>query len=187
MGLELQPDLCSLLIKDVIYHEEAVRQAGAEALSRAVAQYRKQAAEVMSKLTEIYQEKLYVSTLALWDWQAWAAALFSFSHFSFCLSWRCALNPLLLCLRLAQTSVSWTSCYQPLMAPLYGPEGCLRWYRKAVVGQCQFKQFWPQTCFLLIFLPCSSAGGIITLCSIIKWHCRYGWQILCVPILEKAF
>uniref|UniRef100_A0A8U8C1C8 Uncharacterized protein n=1 Tax=Geospiza parvula TaxID=87175 RepID=A0A8U8C1C8_GEOPR len=59
MGLELQPDLCSLLIKDVIYHEEAVRQAGAEALSRAVAQYRKQAAEVMSKLTEIYQEKLY--------------------------------------------------------------------------------------------------------------------------------
>ncbi|OWK60172.1 Translational activator GCN1 [Lonchura striata] len=59
MGLELQPDLCSLLIKDVIYHEEAVRQAGAEALSRAVAQYRKQAAEVMSKLTDIYQEKLY--------------------------------------------------------------------------------------------------------------------------------
>uniref|UniRef100_A0A8V5HHI1 Uncharacterized protein n=1 Tax=Melopsittacus undulatus TaxID=13146 RepID=A0A8V5HHI1_MELUD len=59
MGLELQPDLCSLLIKDVIYHEEAVRQAGAEALSRAVAQYRKQAAEVMNKLTEIYQEKLY--------------------------------------------------------------------------------------------------------------------------------
>lgn len=61
MGLELQPDLCSLLIKDVIYHEEAVRQAGAEALSRAVAQYRNQAAEVMNKLTEIYQEKLYVS------------------------------------------------------------------------------------------------------------------------------
>uniref|UniRef100_A0A8C0EMF1 GCN1 activator of EIF2AK4 n=1 Tax=Bubo bubo TaxID=30461 RepID=A0A8C0EMF1_BUBBB len=55
----LQPDLCSLLIKDVIYHEEAVRQAGAEALSRAVAQYRNQAAEVMNKLTEIYQEKLY--------------------------------------------------------------------------------------------------------------------------------
>ncbi|NXK45456.1 GCN1 kinase, partial [Chauna torquata] len=59
MGLELQPDLCSLLIKDVIYHEDAVRQAGAEALSRAVAQYQNQAAEVMNKLTEIYQEKLY--------------------------------------------------------------------------------------------------------------------------------
>ncbi|OXB71660.1 UNVERIFIED_CONTAM: hypothetical protein H355_015599, partial [Colinus virginianus] len=59
MGLELQPDLCSLLIKDVIYHEEAVRQAGAEALSKAVAQYPNQAAEVMNKLTEIYQEKLY--------------------------------------------------------------------------------------------------------------------------------
>ncbi|XP_019394778.1 PREDICTED: eIF-2-alpha kinase activator GCN1 isoform X1 [Crocodylus porosus] len=58
MGLELQPDLCSLLIKDVIYYEEAVRQAGAEALSKAVAQYRDQAADVMHKLTEIYQEKL---------------------------------------------------------------------------------------------------------------------------------
>ncbi|XP_006019968.1 eIF-2-alpha kinase activator GCN1 [Alligator sinensis] len=59
MGLELQPDLCSLLIKDVIYYEEAVRQAGAEALSKAVAQYRDQAADVMNKLKEIYQEKLY--------------------------------------------------------------------------------------------------------------------------------
>ncbi|XP_065273696.1 stalled ribosome sensor GCN1 [Emys orbicularis] len=59
MGLELQPDLCSLLIKDIIYYEEAVRQAGAEALSKAVEQYRNQAAEVMSKLMEIYQEKLY--------------------------------------------------------------------------------------------------------------------------------
>lgn len=77
MGLELQPDLCSLLIKDVIYHEEAVRQAGAEALSRAVAQYQNQAAEVMNKLTEIYQEKLYVSTFAPKDWQAQASAVFS--------------------------------------------------------------------------------------------------------------
>uniref|UniRef100_K7G7X0 GCN1 activator of EIF2AK4 n=1 Tax=Pelodiscus sinensis TaxID=13735 RepID=K7G7X0_PELSI len=59
MSLDLQPDLCSLLIKDVIYYEEAVRQAGAEALSKAVEQYRNQAAEVMSKLIEIYQEKLY--------------------------------------------------------------------------------------------------------------------------------
>ncbi|XP_067861626.1 stalled ribosome sensor GCN1 [Heptranchias perlo] len=59
MGLELQPNLCSLLIKDVIYHEEAIRQAGAEALSNAVAQYQLQAAEVMAKLIEIYQEKLY--------------------------------------------------------------------------------------------------------------------------------
>ncbi|XP_072911784.1 stalled ribosome sensor GCN1 [Hemitrygon akajei] len=59
MGLELQADICSLLIKDVIYHEEAIRQAGAEALSKAVAQYHQQAAGVMSKLIEIYQEKLY--------------------------------------------------------------------------------------------------------------------------------
>eukprot|EP00069_Balaena_mysticetus_P007902 bmy_05738T0 len=59
MGLDLQPDLCSLLIDDVIYHEAAVRQAGAEALSQAVARYPRQAAEVMGRLMEIYQEKLY--------------------------------------------------------------------------------------------------------------------------------
>uniref|UniRef100_A0A8D0VXD8 GCN1 activator of EIF2AK4 n=2 Tax=Sus scrofa TaxID=9823 RepID=A0A8D0VXD8_PIG len=59
MGLDLQPDLCSLLIDDVIYHEAAVRQAGAEALSQAVARYQRQAAEVMDKLMDIYQEKLY--------------------------------------------------------------------------------------------------------------------------------
>lgn len=63
MGLDLQPDLCSLLIDDVIYHEAAVRQAGAEALSQAVARYQRQAAEVMGRLMEIYQEKLYVSRL----------------------------------------------------------------------------------------------------------------------------
>ncbi|EHH66764.1 hypothetical protein EGM_03816 [Macaca fascicularis] len=59
MGLDLQPDLCSLLIDDEIYHEAAVRQAGAEALSQAVARYQRQAAEVMGRLMEIYQEKLY--------------------------------------------------------------------------------------------------------------------------------
>lgn len=64
MGLDLQPDLCSLLIDDVIYHEAAVRQAGAEALSQAVARYQRQAAEVMGRLMEIYQEKLYVSDCA---------------------------------------------------------------------------------------------------------------------------
>ncbi|KAL0610568.1 eIF-2-alpha kinase activator GCN1 [Plecturocebus cupreus] len=63
MGLDLQPDLCSLLIDDVIYHEAAVRQAGAEALSQAVARYQRQAAEVMGRLMEIFQEKLYVSDL----------------------------------------------------------------------------------------------------------------------------
>ncbi|XP_068094819.1 stalled ribosome sensor GCN1 [Hyperolius riggenbachi] len=59
LDLELQPDLCSLLIKDVIHHEEAVRQAGAEALSHAVAEYRNQATEVLQKLVELYQEKLF--------------------------------------------------------------------------------------------------------------------------------
>ncbi|MGH0163427.1 UNVERIFIED_CONTAM: hypothetical protein FKN15_071377 [Acipenser sinensis] len=59
MALELDPGLCSLLIGDVIHHEEAVRHAGAEALSRAVAQYSRQAAQVLGKLMEIYQEKLY--------------------------------------------------------------------------------------------------------------------------------
>ncbi|XP_039627562.1 eIF-2-alpha kinase activator GCN1 isoform X1 [Polypterus senegalus] len=59
IGLELQASLCSLLIEDVIHYEEAVRQAGAEALSNAVAQYRHQASDVMMKLVELYQEKLY--------------------------------------------------------------------------------------------------------------------------------
>lgn len=68
MGLDLQPDLCSLLIDDVIYHEAAVRQAGAEALSQAVARYQRQAAEVMGRLMEIYQEKLYVSGLRTLLW-----------------------------------------------------------------------------------------------------------------------
>ncbi|XP_015280782.1 PREDICTED: translational activator GCN1 [Gekko japonicus] len=59
MGLELQADICSVLIKDVIHYEEAVRQAGAEALSKSVEQYRSQTRDVMTKLMEIYQEKLY--------------------------------------------------------------------------------------------------------------------------------
>ncbi|XP_072271584.1 stalled ribosome sensor GCN1 [Pyxicephalus adspersus] len=59
LGLELQPELCSLLIKDVIHHEEAVRQAGAEALSHAVAEYQNQATDVLKKLVELYHEKLY--------------------------------------------------------------------------------------------------------------------------------
>jgi hypothetical protein len=68
MGLDLQSDLCSLLIDDVIYHEAAVRQAGAEALSQAVARYQRQAAEVMGRLMEIYQEKLYVSGPGMGKW-----------------------------------------------------------------------------------------------------------------------
>ncbi|KAL7986757.1 hypothetical protein Chor_013040 [Crotalus horridus] len=59
MALELQSDICSILINDVIHHEQAVRQAGAEALSKGVEQYRSQTRDVMAKLMEIYQEKLY--------------------------------------------------------------------------------------------------------------------------------
>uniref|UniRef100_A0A8C6YI46 GCN1 activator of EIF2AK4 n=1 Tax=Naja naja TaxID=35670 RepID=A0A8C6YI46_NAJNA len=59
MALELQPDICSILIQDVIHHEQAVRQAGAEALSKGVEQYRSQTKDVMAKLMGIYQEKLY--------------------------------------------------------------------------------------------------------------------------------
>ncbi|KAI1900715.1 hypothetical protein AGOR_G00052750 [Albula goreensis] len=57
--LELVPDLCSLLIGDVTHHEEAVRTAGAEALSSAVSQYRDQAPAVLAQLTELYHQKLY--------------------------------------------------------------------------------------------------------------------------------
>ncbi|KAJ8414754.1 hypothetical protein AAFF_G00022770 [Aldrovandia affinis] len=57
--LELVPELCPLLIGDVTHHEEAVRTAGAEALSSAVSQYRGQAPAVLGQLTELYHQKLY--------------------------------------------------------------------------------------------------------------------------------
>ncbi|XP_050973844.1 eIF-2-alpha kinase activator GCN1 [Labeo rohita] len=57
--LDLVPELCSLLIQDVIHHEEAVRSASAEALSSAVSQYREQSATVLTQLTELYHQKLY--------------------------------------------------------------------------------------------------------------------------------
>lgn len=63
--LDLVPELCSLLIEDVIHHEEAVRSAGAEALSSAVSQYREQSATVLAQLTELYHQKLYVSLAAV--------------------------------------------------------------------------------------------------------------------------
>ncbi|XP_034077743.1 eIF-2-alpha kinase activator GCN1 [Gymnodraco acuticeps] len=59
LGLELVPDLCSLLIGDVTHHEEAVRSAAAEALSSAVSKYRDQAPAVLGLLTQLYHEKLY--------------------------------------------------------------------------------------------------------------------------------
>uniref|UniRef100_A0A8D2ZEQ6 GCN1 activator of EIF2AK4 n=1 Tax=Scophthalmus maximus TaxID=52904 RepID=A0A8D2ZEQ6_SCOMX len=59
LGLELVPELCPLLIGDVTHHEEAVRTAVAEALSRAVSEYRDQSATVLGQLTELYQKKLY--------------------------------------------------------------------------------------------------------------------------------
>ncbi|XP_063049732.1 stalled ribosome sensor GCN1-like, partial [Engraulis encrasicolus] len=57
--LELVPELCGQLIEDVTHHEEAVRSAGAEALSSAVNQYSDQSAPVLAQLTELYQQKLY--------------------------------------------------------------------------------------------------------------------------------
>ncbi|XP_018524768.1 eIF-2-alpha kinase activator GCN1 [Lates calcarifer] len=59
LGLELVPELCSLLIGDVTHHEEAVRSAAAEALSSAVSEYRDQSATVLGQLTELYHQKLY--------------------------------------------------------------------------------------------------------------------------------
>ncbi|KAK9522292.1 hypothetical protein VZT92_018767 [Zoarces viviparus] len=59
LGLELVPELCSLLIGDITHHEEAVRSAAAEALSSAVSQYKDQAATVLGQLTELYHQKLY--------------------------------------------------------------------------------------------------------------------------------
>ena len=60
LGLELVPELCSLLIADVTHHEEVVRTAGADALSSAVSQYKEQSGPVLGKLTELYHKRLYV-------------------------------------------------------------------------------------------------------------------------------
>ncbi|XP_015253816.1 PREDICTED: translational activator GCN1 [Cyprinodon variegatus] len=59
LGLELVPELCTLLIGDITHHEEAIRSAAAEALSSAVSQYRDQSAAVLGQLTELYHQKLY--------------------------------------------------------------------------------------------------------------------------------
>uniref|UniRef100_A0AAX7TIT7 TOG domain-containing protein n=1 Tax=Astatotilapia calliptera TaxID=8154 RepID=A0AAX7TIT7_ASTCA len=59
LGLELVPEICSLLIGDVTHHEEAIRSAAADALSSAVSQYRDQSATVLCQLTELYHQKLY--------------------------------------------------------------------------------------------------------------------------------
>uniref|UniRef100_A0A8C4ZPD5 GCN1 activator of EIF2AK4 n=1 Tax=Gadus morhua TaxID=8049 RepID=A0A8C4ZPD5_GADMO len=59
LGLELVPELCSLLIVDVTHHEEVVRTAGADALSSAVSQYKEQSGPVLGKLTELYHKRLY--------------------------------------------------------------------------------------------------------------------------------
>ncbi|XP_056628816.1 eIF-2-alpha kinase activator GCN1 isoform X1 [Triplophysa dalaica] len=57
--LELVSDLCPLLIEDVIHHVEDVRSAGAEALSIAISQYKDQSTTVLSRLTELYHQKLF--------------------------------------------------------------------------------------------------------------------------------
>ncbi|KAM9391827.1 stalled ribosome sensor GCN1 [Pholidichthys leucotaenia] len=59
LGLELVPELCSLLIGDVTHHEEAIRSAAADSLSSAVSQYRDQSATVLGQLTNLYHQKLY--------------------------------------------------------------------------------------------------------------------------------
>lgn len=53
-----------MLIGDVTHHEEAIRSAGAEALSSAVSQYKDQSATVLGQLTELYHQKLYVRACA---------------------------------------------------------------------------------------------------------------------------
>uniref|UniRef100_A0A4W4EKS6 TOG domain-containing protein n=1 Tax=Electrophorus electricus TaxID=8005 RepID=A0A4W4EKS6_ELEEL len=57
--LELVPELCVLLIGDVTHHEESVRAAVAEALASAVGRYPQQSPDVLARLTELYQQKLY--------------------------------------------------------------------------------------------------------------------------------
>ena len=59
-GLELDEELCSLMIEDVIHHEAVVRESTAEALAACVATHSDHIEAVLQQLIAVYQEKLFV-------------------------------------------------------------------------------------------------------------------------------
>ena len=59
---ETEPELCNLLLEDVIHHVDIIRDSAAEALAAILDSYPKQVDDVMTKLFDMYQDKLVVST-----------------------------------------------------------------------------------------------------------------------------
>lgn len=61
--MELDPNLCMLLLVDLTHHEEVVRVGAAKGLADALEQFPDYLPAILSQLLEIYQDKLYVSRL----------------------------------------------------------------------------------------------------------------------------
>ncbi|ETE58940.1 Translational activator GCN1, partial [Ophiophagus hannah] len=78
MALELQPDICSILIQDVIHHEQAVRQAGAEALSKGVEQYRSQTKDRPPPVLDALGRVILESPPDQWEASSQVKPLFEF-------------------------------------------------------------------------------------------------------------
>ncbi|CAH1802155.1 unnamed protein product [Owenia fusiformis] len=59
-GLELSPELCSLLIEDVSHNEKVVREAAAQAMAQVAKEYSEQIQTILQLLMVKYQDKLYM-------------------------------------------------------------------------------------------------------------------------------
>ncbi|XP_033627513.1 eIF-2-alpha kinase activator GCN1-like [Asterias rubens] len=59
-ALEIDPDLCSLTIVDVIHSQDVVRQSAALALAALLEEYRKEIEGTLSKLFSLHQDKLLI-------------------------------------------------------------------------------------------------------------------------------
>ena len=67
-ALEIDPDLCSLTIVDVIHSQDVVRQSAALALAALLEEYRKEIEGTLSKLFSLHQDKLLVSLTRFLGW-----------------------------------------------------------------------------------------------------------------------
>ena len=61
----MEADLCTRLVVDTTHNEEVIRQAGAVGLANALAENPDYVPAVLQQLMEVYEEKLYVSTVHL--------------------------------------------------------------------------------------------------------------------------
>jgi hypothetical protein len=65
--LSLAPEVCTMLVDNTVHAESCIRTAAAEALATALEQHPHYLDMAMSRLLEMYEEKLYVSTILSHD------------------------------------------------------------------------------------------------------------------------